>query len=224
MRVSSRRWLGERIKGRQRVLGIQSWKFLSDIMKVLEEFYRSGIINGISNETYICLVPKKLNSCRVRDFRPITLVTSLYKIIVKVLAKRLWVVLGETISKSQGAFVTERQILDVVLVANEVVEDYKSGNKEGLVFKIDFERAYDNVNWGYLDFVLQKKNFGSKWRSWIKGCLSSVSFSLLINGRLRGKFRGFKGLRQGDPLSPFLFIVVANGLSRLIKNDRDGIC
>ena len=124
-----------------------------DIMKVFEEFYRSGIINEISNETYICLIPKKLNSCRVRDFRPISLVTSLYKIIVKVLQ----VVLGETISKCQGAFVVGRQILDVVLVANEVVEDYRRGKKAGLVFKIDFEKAYDNVSWDFLDFVLRRK-------------------------------------------------------------------
>ena len=110
-----------------------------------------------------------------------------------------------------------RQILDVVLVANEVIEDYTRRNKEGMVFKIDFEKAYDNVRWGFLDFVLQRKNFGSKWRSWIKGCLSSVSYSVIINGRPRGKFRGSKGLRQGDPLSPFLFMLVADGLSRLME-------
>ena len=79
-----------------------------DILKVFHEFYRSGVINGISNETHIYLIPKKINSCRVRDFRAISLVTSLYKIIAKVLAKRLQAILGETISKSQGAFVAGR--------------------------------------------------------------------------------------------------------------------
>ena len=189
----------------------------ADILKVFEEFYTSGIINGISNETYICLIPKKSNSCRVRDFRPISLVTSLYKIIAKVLAKRLQAVIGETISKYQGAFIARRQILDVVLVANEVVEEYRRGNKGGLVFKIDFEKAYDNVTWDFLDFVLQRKNFGCKWRSWIRGCLLSVSFSVVINGRPRDKFKGFKGLRQGDHFSHFLFTLVADGLSRLVE-------
>ena len=98
-------------------------------MKVFEEFYKSGIINGITNETYICLIPKKHNSCWVKDFRPISLVTCLYKVIAKVLAKRLQTVLGETIFKSQGGFVARRQILDVVLVANEAIEDYKKMQK-----------------------------------------------------------------------------------------------
>ena len=75
-----------------------------------------------------------------------------------------------------------RQILDVVLIVNEVVEDYRRGDKMGLVFKIDFEKAYDNVSWEFLDFVLQKKDFESKWRSWIRGCISSVSYSILIMG------------------------------------------
>ena len=77
--------------------------FKNDTMKVFEEFHKSGVINGITNETYICLIPKKLNSSRVKDFRPISLVTCLYKIIAKVLARRLQAVFNETISKSQGA-------------------------------------------------------------------------------------------------------------------------
>ena len=115
---------------------------------------------------------------------------------------------------------TGRQILDVALIANEVVEDYRSSRKSGFIFKIDFEKAYDHIEWPFLQFVLQKKGFKDKWRSWIHGCLSSVSFSIFVNGRPHGKFKGSKGLRQGDPLSPFLFTLVVDGLSRLMEKSR----
>ena len=184
-----------------------------DLLKVFKEFYHIGIINGATNETYICLIPKKTNSSKLGDFRPISFVTSLYKIIVKVLSRRLREVMGDTISQSQGAFVFGRQILDVVLIANEAVEDYRSSRRKGFIFKIDFEKAYDHVEWPFLQFVLKKKGFKDRWRRWINGCLSSASFSIFVNGRPRGKFKGSGGLRHGDPLSPFLFTLVVDGLS-----------
>ncbi|XP_028073850.1 uncharacterized protein LOC114276257 [Camellia sinensis] len=121
-------------------------------MRVFGEFFESGEVNLCTNATFICLIPKKEKSVKIGDFRPISLVTSLYKILRKVLSKRIRDVLGETISASQGAFVHGRQILDVVLVANEVVEEYRALHKEGVVFKVDFEKAYDHVDWGFLDF------------------------------------------------------------------------
>ena len=137
---------------------------------------------------------------KIYDFRPISLVTSLYKIIVKVLSGRLRRVLNETISLSQGAFVEGRQILD------EVVHEKKRLGEEGVVFKIDFEKAYDNVDWGFLDNVLERKGFSAKWRSWMKGCLSSMSFVILVNGNAKGWIKATRGLRQGDP-SPLFFLL-----------------
>ena len=187
----------------------------ADIMSVMNDFHASGVVNRGVNETYIALIPKKYGSCRISDFRPISLVTSLYKIISKVLVSRLKDVLDSTISKNQGAFVANRQILDVALVANEVVEEFRANGKKGLVFKIDFEKAYDHVEWEFLDFVLEKKGFSNTWRKWIRGCLNSVQYSVIVNGRPSGRFRGTRGLRQGDPLSPFLFPLVADVLGRL---------
>ena len=115
-------------------------------MRVLAEFHRSGIINQSTNASFIVLLPKKSMAKKLSDYRPISLITSLYKIIAKVLAGRLRGVLHETIHSTQGAFVQGRQILDAVLIANEIVDEKKRSGEEGVVFKIDFEKAYDHVS------------------------------------------------------------------------------
>ncbi|RVW76917.1 hypothetical protein CK203_051555 [Vitis vinifera] len=112
---------------------------------------------------------------------------------------RLRKVLHETIFGSQGAFVEGRQILDAVLIANEVVDEKRRSGEEGVVFKIDFEKAYDHVEWGFLDHVLQRKGFSQKWRSWMRGCLSSSSFAILVNGNAKGWVKPLESVKW--PLS-----------------------
>ncbi|RVX12744.1 LINE-1 retrotransposable element ORF2 protein [Vitis vinifera] len=142
-------------------------------------------------------------------------------IIAKVLSGRLRGVLHETIHYTQGAFVQGRQILDAVLIANEIVDERRRSREEGVIFKIDFEKAYDHVKWDFLDHVLEKKGFSPRWRKWMCGCLSSVSYAILVNGSVKGWVKASRGLRQGDPLSHFLFTLVSDVLSRMLMRAKE---
>jgi hypothetical protein len=113
-----------------------------DIMRFITKFHRNGKLSRGINSTFIALILKVASPQKLNDFRTISLVGSLYKILSKVLANRLWLVVGSVISKTQTSFVKYRQILDDILIANEVVDEARKLNKELLLFKVDFEKAY----------------------------------------------------------------------------------
>jgi len=142
----------------------------------------------------------------LNDYRPISLVRSLYKVLAKLLANRLKGVISSVVSDSQSAFVRGRQILDGILVANEVVGEAKKLNRDLLLFKIDFEKAYDSMDWIYLDDVLCKMPFSFLWRKWMKKCVTTTTTVVVVNGSPTKEFPLARGLRQGDPLSPFCFL------------------
>ena len=170
--------------------------------------------------TIIALIPKNANPIYMKDLRPIALCNVLYKIIAKVLANRLKIILPVLIDEEQSAFVPGRAITDYVLVAFEIIHRMKTRRRQRIgevALKIDISKAYDRLRWDYLLGVMGRMGFAPKCVEWMEQCITAVTYSVSVKGELVGLINPMRGLRQGDPLFPYLFIIGAEGLSALIK-------
>jgi hypothetical protein len=187
-----------------------------ELLEVVEESKVKGKINGALNATFVDLIPKSDKPESFDGFRPISLCNLMYKVISKIIAFRIKSFLSKGISKEQFGFLENRQITDEIGVAQETLHSIKIKKSKALVLKLDMMKAYDRVDWSFLRLVLLQIGLSLEATDWIMGCVRSANFSVLINGSPSRFFRISRGLRQGCPLSPLLFLIIVEGLSRIL--------
>ncbi|GMI64491.1 hypothetical protein HRI_000118400 [Hibiscus trionum] len=172
------------------------------------------------NRTHIVLIPKVNDPTHMSQFRPISLCNVLFKIISKMFANRLQRVIHACIDEAQCAFVPGRLISDNIIVAYELLHAMKMkrmGKLGNFALKLDMSKAYDRVEWPFLESVLNKMGFDLEWIRSLMDCVKTVSYAITINGQVGEVFTPSRGIRQGDPLSPFLFVICGEGLSALLR-------
>uniref|UniRef100_A0A8I6YTV5 Reverse transcriptase domain-containing protein n=1 Tax=Hordeum vulgare subsp. vulgare TaxID=112509 RepID=A0A8I6YTV5_HORVV len=203
------------------------WHFMGDkiVAEVLAVLNGGALLEGW-NDTNVVLIPKVKNPNRIKDLRPINLCNVVYKLVSKVIANRLKLILPTLIYENQSAFVPGRLITDNVLLAYEISHyllNKKTGKEGVAAVKADMSKAYDRVEWAFLRAMLQKLGFRRHWVDLIMRCVTMVRYQIKINGELTHQLCPSRGLRHGDPVSAYLFVICAEGLSPLLHDaERTG--
>jgi hypothetical protein len=191
-----------------------------DLLEAIEDSRISGLVNKQLNNTFIVLIPKQNHPRQFSDYRPISLCNLSYKIITKIIANRIRPFLSRALAEEQLGFLKGRQILDAIGTAQECLHSIKTKNLPAILLKLDLKQAFDCINWNFLHLILLQCGFGAAITNWMMGCITTATLAVLINGEASKAFHSERGLRQGCPLSPLLFILVLESLNILLKRSQ----
>ncbi|KAL0434990.1 UNVERIFIED_CONTAM: hypothetical protein Sradi_0206900 [Sesamum radiatum] len=189
---------------------LEAWSVVGvDVIAALHEFYTSGRILKQLNATLLCLVPKVEMPHGVTECRSIACCNVLYKIITKLLVARMTSIMSKIFSNNKNFFVLGRSISDNIMIAQELFPRYnKKRFPPSCALKVDLKKAFDSVEWDFLEATLRVCNFPPRFIAWIMECVTTVTFSISLNGSTHGFFKGARGLRQGGPCLPTFLLCV----------------
>jgi exonuclease III len=188
---------------------------------ILKLYVGDGRGFGQLNRALITLVPKKMDAQEVGDYRPISLIHSFAKLFSKILANRLRPKMEELVSPNQSAFIKGRNLHDNFILVRQLARKINSRREAGVLLKLDISRAFDSISWSFLLEVLQRLGFPTVWLRWIIIALRTASTRVVVNGMPGRKFMHARGLRQGDPLSPQLFVIAMEVATMLFCRATD---
>lgn len=197
-----------------------NWElFGPSIFRFVAQAFQTPSVLGDVNQTLLTLIPKVIDS-RASDFRPIALCNVIYKIVTKVLANRIKILLPNIISPNQSSFISGRNTTDNCIILQEAVHsmNYMTGKQRFMIIKLDLVKAYDKMEWSFITESLELLHFPRHIVDLIRTCIATTSMSVNWQGRASQAFSPTRGLRQGDPMSPLLFVVALERLSHMISD------
>lgn len=188
-----------------------------EVFAILQLFHSHQLDLTPYNEACITMVPKIKTPLTISDFRPISVLNLIPKLISKILSNRLRPVLPLLISKNQTAFIQGRQISENFVTTRELLHHVSCRKSAAIFAKVDFRKAFDTVQWDFLQRVMKARQFPDRWMRWLQHIWDTSSSRVCINGETSEPFLHRRGLRQGDPLSPMLFDIAVDVFQRMIQ-------
>jgi len=194
-----------------------------DLLEAVREAIKKGALSRLHNRGIITLIPKGGDGTLIKNFRPITLLSSFYKIVAKILARRLQIILPDIIRPNQTGYVRGRSIIDNIFLAQEAMVYAEETGQDLTMLLLDFEKAFDRISWPFMKSVMESRGFHQEFIDAVMTLYENTNSSVLVNGELGQQFDLSRSVRQGCPLAPFLFIVAFDALGFMLEDPRYGI-